>query len=860
MLLPKRMTIKKLILSAAVIVSIILFIGIYLAVSNIYTRSVKDNARITSQTLAKNTFSAMYQVMSQGWNREQLEGFIESITENSKGNHYTINIYRGELVNLRFGRIQQPDPDEMGLRAITSAQVQQLVTDKSVRYSYPLVAEQKCLECHDNVVEGQTLGVIDVRQDLEPFIEQAKSDLFTSLIAFMLLPVFMAIWVAFYVSKKINHSIELLGSNVEKINKVSDLANIDSQSMELGLTEFNHVFDKINELSGKLKSVAVDKDLLEFEIRLLEKFVITSEVVKDWREYVCFLLDDINQVISAYTLFSVFKIDDELFDLEVFWLYPPTNKTKMILEAAIKENLLQNPRFEFSASIEIHHNITHPGDEPIDLSDEDIKLQTKSLFVDAPKIGGIVGIGVHADIMKDTTRLLVMESILSTLLNVVGSVKAIYKYTRDLEYYATRDPLTELYNQRLFWELLGYEKIRADRHGYKFSILVIDLDNFKGINDTYGHAFGDQFLQDLARGIREPLRGGDILARYGGDEFVVILPESDIEQTSMISQRVLEHCGQLCLESPDGTDVRSTMSIGIAVYPDHAKDIKDLFLFADNMMYKAKVEGKNCVRLPSDNDLVEVFKDIGEKSMIISNAIEEKQVIPYFQPILGLKSKTVEAVEVLSRIQLPDETVLNAYEFIEIAEKMSVIHMLDYIVMEKAFQECQAAQFNGLIFVNLSPKALVLNEFIPKVKQLISESGISADRVVFEITERDTVKNLSLLEKFVTDLKLEGFNFAIDDFGSGFSSFHYLKHFPVDFVKIEGDFVRNMNEDNRDAAFVKSISDLARELGAQTIAEFVEDQETIEAIIAAEVTHAQGYHIGKPSKHLINPELEYPYV
>jgi len=854
------MTIKGLILSAALIVSIILFIGIYIAVSAIYTDAAKENARITSQNLAKNTFSSMYQVMSQGWSREQLEGFIQSIQENSQGNNYTISIYRGELVNQRFGRIKQPEPDEMGLKAIVSGEVQQKVTGLYVRYSYPLVAEGKCVRCHTNAEIGQGLGVIDVRQNLTPLLKQTKSDLFSSLLGFMLLPMAMALIVAVYVSKKINNSINLLGANVEKINKVSDLANINSQSLELGLIEFNHVFDKINELSTKLKTVAVDKDLLEFEIRLLEKFVITSEVVKDWREYVCFLLDDINKVIKAYTLFSVFKIDDELFDLEVFWLYPPTENTKKVLEAAIKEALLENPKFDFVASIEIHHNITHQGNEAIDLSDEDIKLQTKSLFVDAPKIGGIVGIGVHADIVKDTTRLLVMESILSTLLNVVGSVKAIYKYTRDLEYYATRDPLTELYNQRLFWELLSYEIIRADRHDYKFSILVIDLDNFKGINDTYGHAFGDQFLQDLSKSIRESLRGGDILARYGGDEFVVILPESDIEQTSMVAERILKHSGQLCLQSPDGTQVRSTMSIGIAIYPDHAKDMKDLFLFADNMMYKAKVEGKNCVRLPSDNDLVEVFKDIGEKSMIISNAIEQKKVIPFFQPILGLSNNTIEAVEVLSRIQLPDDTILSAYEFIEIAEKMSVIHMLDYIVMEKAFKMCHEANFNGMIFVNLSPKALVLNEFIPKVKQLIADSGIESNRIVFEITERDTVKNLTLLEKFVTDLKLEGFKFAIDDFGSGFSSFHYLKHFPVDFVKIEGDFVRNMNNDNRDAAFVKSISDLARELGAQTIAEFVEDQETIDAIKAAEVTHAQGYFISKPSKEIISSNHHYKYL
>ncbi|MFK5986515.1 MAG: EAL domain-containing protein [Pseudomonadota bacterium] len=859
MLSNKHISIKNLILSAALIVSIILFIGIYFAVSSIYASGVKENARTTSQTLANITFSSMYQVMSQGWTRIQLEGFIESLQTDSKSNNYSISIYRAPIVSQKFGTIQQSPPDQMVLKAITSGKIQQQQADMSIRNTYPLLAEKKCLTCHNNAKIGQTLGVIDVKQNLSALIQQTSRSLFSSILAFMLLPMAMAMVVAVFVSKKINISLAQLSSKIEKINKVSDLANIHVQPMQFGLTEFNNIFDKIKELSDKLKSVAVDKDLLEFEIRLLEKFVITSEVVKDWREYISYLLSDINEIIEAHTLFSIFKIDDELFDLEVFWLHPPTKETKIEMEASIKKSLSKNPLFDISAAINIQHNIAHPDSKAISLNEQEITLQTKSLYVETPKIGGIVGIGVHSDIVKDSTRLLVMESILSTLLNVVGSVKAIYKYTRDLEYYATRDPLTELYNQRLFWELLSYEVIRAERHNYKFSLLVIDLDNFKNINDSYGHAFGDKFLQDISAKIREALRGGDILARYGGDEFVVILPEADIEQASQISQRILQYTGNLCLQSPENNPVKSTLSIGIAVYPDHAKEIKDLFLFADNMMYKAKGEGKNCVRLPSENDLVEVFKDIGEKSMIISAAIETKSVIPYFQPILGLGNNTIEAIEVLSRIQLDDKTILNAHEFIEIAEKMSVIHKLDYVVMEKAFELCKSSQFKGLIFVNLSPKALILSEFIPKVKQLIESSGLNTTQIVFEITERETVKNLSLLEKFVSDLKAEGFKFAIDDFGSGFSSFHYLKNFPVDFVKIEGDFVRNMVNDKRDVAFVKSISHLAHELGAQTIAEFVEDEETIEYLKLAGVTHAQGYHIGKPDKNIINNKLSYKY-
>ena len=150
---------------------------------------------------------------------------------------------------------------------------------------------------------------------------------------------------------------------------------------------------------------------------------------------------------------------------------------------------------------------------------------------------------------------------------MVGSIKAIYKYTRDLEYYATRDPLTNLYNQRLFWELLGYEIGRAQRHNEKFSLLVIDLDNFKNINDSHGHIIGDRFLAGIADVIHSTLRDGDILARYGGDEFVVILPDADEEQVFLVATRILESAGAFALAAHDGTKVKATVSIGFAVYP-----------------------------------------------------------------------------------------------------------------------------------------------------------------------------------------------------------------------------------------------------------------------------------------------------
>jgi diguanylate cyclase (GGDEF)-like protein len=467
--------------------------------------------------------------------------------------------------------------------------------------------------------------------------------------------------------------------------------------------------------------------------------------------------------------------------------------------------------------------------------------------VERPKIGGIVGIGVHSDLARDPSRLLVVESILSTLLNVVGSVKAIYKYTRDLEYYATRDPLTHLYNQRLFWELLHAEVGRAQRAGTKFALLVIDCDNFKEVNDRHGHAFGDHCLQQAAEAIRGALRKPDMLARYGGDEFAAILPETGEGQPYTVGERVREALGQLRMRTPDGHEVGITVSIGLGVYPDHAGDGTALFQFADDMMYRAKHEGKNRLRLPSGDDVAAVYKRIGAKGQMISRAIEERRVIPYFQPLRVCAEASVRAFEVLSRIDPgPGDELLGASEFIAAAEQMGLVHELDFIAIDKAFELSAKVGFEGLLFFNLSPRNLALKGFLDEIKRLCAHHRMPPQRIVFEIEERDVVRNTQLFKKFLNELKADGFSFAIDAFGSAFSSFQSLRHFPLDYLRIDSDYVVHLLDEPRNRAFVRSIVLLAHELDIVTIAGFIEDEATLRAVAECGIDLAQGFHIGRP--------------
>jgi len=255
--------------------------------------------------------------------------------------------------------------------------------------------------------------------------------------------------------------------------------------------------------------------------------------------------------------------------------------------------------------------------------------------------------------------------------------------------------------------------------------------------------------------------------------------------------------------------------------------------------------------------MAEVFRKAGEKVIMIQNALDQQRIVPYFQPICDARTGKIVIHELLMRIQLDDQ-VVNANDFIAEAENMGIAHKMDYQLIEKAFTEIRRQDYQGMLFVNLSPKALIVGEFATHVSRLAAQYGIAPSRIVFEITERETVRNLTLLEKFVLDAKVQGFSFAIDDFGSGYSSFQYIKCFPVDYIKIEGEFVRNMLHDEVYLAFIKSIVTLAKELKIKTVAEFVEDAEILKAVSGLGIDYAQGYHISRPSArmHVPNTEVE----
>lgn len=412
-----------------------------------------------------------------------------------------------------------------------------------------------------------------------------------------------------------------------------------------------------------------------------------------------------------------------------------------------------------------------------------------------------------------------------------------------LEELSARDPLTNLYNRRKFEQFLDYEVERATRHNRSFCLIMVDLDNFKHINDTYGHPVGDMALQKLALLLEKQTRRTDVLARLGGDEFALILPETSPERGLAFAEKLRHTLTDSALELPD-CRIRMSGSFGVVSYPQNGDGVENLNIAMDVAMYKAKRSGKNCVATLADNERgaeMEVF----QKGEFLRLALEEERVEAFLQPIV-MTNGSLYAHEVLARVRDRGKYVA-ASDFIHAAEELGLTVDLDVRVFKCGLDHL-ASQPGGKskLFFNLASRTLANEETIRDMVALLKERRIPFNRIVFEITEREALPRISQLSHLIDELHELGIEFALDDFGSGFSSFLYLKYLAVDYVKIEGSFIRQIAVDQRDRIMVKHIASIANQFGIKAIAEMVEDEETSKLLQGYGITYAQGYYFGHP--------------
>lgn len=421
----------------------------------------------------------------------------------------------------------------------------------------------------------------------------------------------------------------------------------------------------------------------------------------------------------------------------------------------------------------------------------------------------------------------------------------------ELEYHSTHDPLTGLYNRRHFDEALDEEMGRAERHQREFAVLLVDLDDFKDINDTYGHPSGDGVLKLVSDIMRRVIRKGDIVCRIGGDEFAIVLVETGTAGAIAVAEKLRTELRQTPFAGRNGRTFHVTASIGVVSYPEDAKSVADLMAGVDLGLYRAKEIGKDAVStLASIRERLELNRAKRDYAETLRASLREGRVVPYYQTIIDCRTMAPFAFETLARIIEPDGKVLSAGMFIDTVEKYGLGRELDRAIISQGLAAAKLRLEQATepfhLFINLSAQEIEGRGMLGYAEQFCGELGIPPSVIVFEILERDAIGDMGHMRQFLTELKKKGFLFALDDFGSGYNSFHYLRELSFDFVKIDGDFVKNIVQSAVDQTLVRNLIRLCQELGILTIAEFIENDEIFQAVRSMGVDYAQGFHLGRP--------------
>ena len=435
-------------------------------------------------------------------------------------------------------------------------------------------------------------------------------------------------------------------------------------------------------------------------------------------------------------------------------------------------------------------------------------------------------------------------SALSVTLDVTERVRD----SERLSFLAQHDALTGLPNRLLFTDRLRQAMIEAQRHNRLVSVVFLDLDRFKNINDTLGHDVGDAMLVAVAARLRDAVRPSDTIARLGGDEFAAILADmAKAEDAPMVVQRILD-----AFKEPfqlDDRELFMSASLGITLYPIDATDADALLRNADTAMYRAKQHGRSACQFYTAEMTRRAHEDMALEGAL-RHAIERDELLLHYQPIVDLNTGRMLGLEALLRWQHPELGLVSPARFIPLAEESGLIVPIGEWVLRQACKQTHAwhdAGFTDLyVTVNLSSRQFREPDLVKRVKQVLADTGLNGNRLVLELTESMLLTNIDNTVRQMQELDTAGVRFAVDDFGTGYSSLSYLKRFPIDVLKIDQSFVRDISTDPDDAAIVRAVITMAHALSVRVVAEGVETHEQMEFLRANSCDSMQGYYLSKP--------------
>lgn len=421
---------------------------------------------------------------------------------------------------------------------------------------------------------------------------------------------------------------------------------------------------------------------------------------------------------------------------------------------------------------------------------------------------------------------------------------------KQMSFMAGHDYLTNLPNRLLLNDRMAQSIAFAQRHGKKVALMFMDLDNFKRINDSLGHAVGDELLKSVARRLQTCVRHSDTVCRHGGDEFVVVLNEvEEVRDAVFAAEKIIEAMGLPHLVS--GTQLKVTFSIGISIYPDDGKALETVARKADAAMYQAKEKGRNTYQIfTKEMEVRALARQSMEQELHL--ALEQNKFVLHYQPRMNLDTGSITGVEALIRIRQSDNQLVYPAHFISIAEDCGLILPIGRWVLHEACRQTQAwlqAGFDiGQIAVNVSAREFHSKDFLAGVISVLNETGLEPHHLELEITESGLMKDTEQLMTTLYAVKKLGVRIAIDDFGTGYSSLSYLARIPLDTLKIDQSFVRNLDDasNDRENAIISAVIAMGASLKHRVVAEGIETKQQLAFLQSKHCTEGQGYYLSRP--------------
>ena len=671
-----------------------------------------------------------------------------------------------------------------------------------LRAVIPFVASEdfrgtNCLSCHQ-VKAGSVNGVADISIDLsshEQSVSVLKQWMWSGMLLFQLvLSVLISSFVSVLIKRHVSKPVNLLKSTMGEIHQSGDLylrAGIEGQHPDID--RMAHTF---NSLIGNLEFATEGIRLLATVVESSGEAILICDA-----ELNIVFVNGAFERITGYTLQEVL------------------GKSPRILKSGH-----QDAQFYRHMWQELNTSGAWQGE-----------------IYNRKKNGQIYPEWQSISVVRNS------KGELSNYLSICMDITKRKEADAHIQRMANYDALTGLANRNLLNDRLSHALSSASRQHAKLALMYLDLDKFKDINDGFGHAVGDALLRIAAQRLTNCVREGDTVARQGGDEFILLLPDVDgYEGVTKIAQKLLEAVA--APYSIDGQEMFVSVSIGIGIYPEDGADMDSLLKNADAAMYTAKQEGRSCYRFFTPTMNENALRRITLQNRL-RHALRNDELELYYQPQFNTQSQQITGMEALLRWHDAKEGFISPAEFIPVAEDSGLILSIGTWVLQRACQEAKTWHDRGYkitISVNVSGRQFKESAFDSLVAEALNNSGLAAQYLELELTEGVLLQHDEPLSRMMLKLKAMGIRLALDDFGTGYSSLSYIKRFPIDRIKIDQSFVRDVLQDAEDAAIVDAIIYIAHGLKMEVIAEGVETEAQLEFLSNHQCCDVQGYLVSRP--------------